>query len=172
MNKKNLTKENFWNELYLEYPKNTQIFYDWIDNYKKLINWNLIFSPLLKFHDLPYSMQLGIWIEFLIDTKNYELINIENFNLQENIINFVSKETKFIKKRFSIENDEYNLYLVYDDKKLKVASSYIKLQSLVNKLNNTENSKRINIEHINEIEIWICWGCHEKNEKCEYVREI
>lgn len=74
----NLNKENFWNELYAKFPRGTQIFCDWIDEYKKAEDWNKLFNsdseyqnakgknaPAPKFHDLPYAMQLGIWIEFV-----------------------------------------------------------------------------------------------------------
>jgi len=77
----NLTKENFWNERMQQHPKATNLFCQWIDDYKKAVNWNVLFNhgamkyiagPPLdyekvsapKFHDLPYGMQQGIWIEF------------------------------------------------------------------------------------------------------------
>lgn len=84
--KENLNKENFWNELYVKYPSGVQVFCDWIDRYKHNNSWNKLFNGRLdlaswneneeqwvysgssdapKFHDLPYAMQIGIWIEFL-----------------------------------------------------------------------------------------------------------
>lgn len=70
-----LTKENFWNEIQVEYPNAFKVFSDWIDEYKKEINWSGLFRDHLngdakfsspKFHDLPHAMQLGIWIVFQI----------------------------------------------------------------------------------------------------------
>ena len=80
MNRENLTKENFWDDIYTKFPKATQVFYDWIDEYKKNNNWDLIFNSKFKvvetstsifsspkYHELPYALQQGIWIEFCID---------------------------------------------------------------------------------------------------------
>ena len=89
-NEKGLTKENFFNELYEKYPKAMQIFCNWIDEYKKSVNWNELFndgkawaggvtkSP--KFHELPYAIQNGIWIEFAKKYlgKDYFLFYIKN----------------------------------------------------------------------------------------------
>ncbi len=85
--KQNLTLENFWNDLHKNHPAAVQIFCDWIDNYKAENNWNVLFNAgaisrtgdtvAPKYHDLPYAMQLGIWIEFVDDffTKNIPNIN-------------------------------------------------------------------------------------------------
>jgi hypothetical protein len=80
-----LTKENFWNGMMEKYPKATKSFCDWIDEYKKAVNWDKLFNPHYntsnirragngeitsidysapKYHDLPYAMQYGIWIEY------------------------------------------------------------------------------------------------------------
>lgn len=72
----NLNKENFWNELFEKYPKGVQVFCDWIDEYKKENNWDDLFGNKkisqrehywanIKFHHLPYAMQIGLWIEFV-----------------------------------------------------------------------------------------------------------
>lgn len=73
-----LTKENFWNDIYARYPQQVQKFCDWIDEYKKRVNWdNLFFNEdpefydhaakgrKIKYHDLPLAMQLGIFIQFV-----------------------------------------------------------------------------------------------------------
>ena len=77
-----LTKENFWNELYAQYPSEMEVFCKWIDEYKKRVNWNQLFnsdsnwqdsngknatSP--KFHEIPIAMQLGIFAHFLADQE-------------------------------------------------------------------------------------------------------
>ncbi len=59
-----LTKENFWNEVMEKYPKATKQFCDWIDEYKNAVSWNDLFRGPAKYHDLPYAMQYGIWIEY------------------------------------------------------------------------------------------------------------
>lgn len=79
MNKlENLTKENFWNDLKVKYPLGVQAFCDWVDEYKKVNNWDELFnegdsdgddsyyrkSP--KYHDLPLAFQLGIFAEFIL----------------------------------------------------------------------------------------------------------
>jgi hypothetical protein len=74
-----LTKENFWDELYERYSA-VQVFCDWIDEYKKRVNWNVLFNggireypyvngvikftDVPKFHDLPIAMQWGIFQQF------------------------------------------------------------------------------------------------------------
>ncbi len=87
-----LTKENFWNDLNARYPKGMKVFCDWIDEYKKRVNWNQLFrnGPFLsfendeitkpiqgeqnvKFHDIPGEMQIGIYIQFLSDINRDEL---------------------------------------------------------------------------------------------------
>jgi hypothetical protein len=72
-----LTKENLWNEMMEKYPKATKAFCEWIDEYKKAVNWDGLFRQsnsrdekgdivggTKKYHELPYAMQYGIWIEF------------------------------------------------------------------------------------------------------------
>jgi len=93
-----LTKENFWNELYKAYPQGTQVFCEWIDEYKKACNWNDLFRDHLnadakfsspKFHDLPYDMQLGIWIRFRRDMGFYHVDDDLPENLRESITHVV-----------------------------------------------------------------------------------
>ncbi len=77
---KGLTKENFWDDIIEQYPVPTKMFCEWVDEYKKAVNWNAMFaanettmqlhSSKYKFHDLPYDMQVGIWIRFADDTLN------------------------------------------------------------------------------------------------------
>lgn len=75
-----LTKENFWNEMYSTYPNACKIFCDWIDEYKETVKWWELFNAgnpsgegqkqPPKFHEIPYAMQQGIWIEFANQTVN------------------------------------------------------------------------------------------------------
>lgn len=106
-----LTKENFWNDLYDAYPEAMRVFCEWIDEYKKRVNWDTLFadnirvgdSSLLrstipkgtrapKFHEIPVAMQLGIWSQFVseheqehsfFDMENY-IAGIENYLAKQN----------------------------------------------------------------------------------------
>lgn len=68
-----LTKENFFNEMMDTFPHSMKVFCNWIDEYKKEIEWENLFMNGIrkvktKFHHLPYAMQQGIWIEFVGQT--------------------------------------------------------------------------------------------------------
>lgn len=73
-----LTKENFWNDLYAQYPGEMKKFCDWIDDYKKRVDWQkLFFTPHathsrdIKYHDLPIAMQIGIFLQYVAETENW-----------------------------------------------------------------------------------------------------
>ena len=73
-----LTKENFWNDLYDQYPGEMKKFCDWIDDYKKRVDWQkLFFTPHathkrdIKYHDLPIAMQIGIFLQYVAETENW-----------------------------------------------------------------------------------------------------
>ena len=98
-----LTKENFWDELYALYPSGTQVFCNWIDEYKAKVNWENLFNPMFKesndvqriyfspkFHDLPYAIQLGIYIQFCVERGgcSYE-VDLLDFDLREEITGMV-----------------------------------------------------------------------------------
>jgi hypothetical protein len=68
----NLTKENFWNRMMEQYPNATKKFCDWIDEYKVSVNWAILFGAKIKFHDLPYEMQVGIWFSYALSIDNIE----------------------------------------------------------------------------------------------------
>lgn len=73
-----LTKENFWNDIMKDFPNATKRFCDWIDEYKETVNWDVLFGcadhvskkTRIKFHNIPYDMQTGIWIKFANDILN------------------------------------------------------------------------------------------------------
>ena len=99
--RESLTKENFWNELYAKYPKGTQVFCDWIDKYKKSVNWTDLFRDHLngdakfsspKYHDLPYAMQMGIWFQFEqeFDLGRIGSPNFSGFDLRNRIEQYIS----------------------------------------------------------------------------------
>lgn len=69
----NLNKENFFNEIQLKYPKAMDQFRKWIDEYKSSVFWDILFcnqtyikpgSKFIKFHDIPFEMQVGIIDKF------------------------------------------------------------------------------------------------------------
>lgn len=74
-----LTKENFWNDLNNKYPEIMWKFKTWIDEYKKSVAWKILFNDESeikvgskigpKYHDLPYAMQVGIFLQFVAENK-------------------------------------------------------------------------------------------------------
>jgi hypothetical protein len=100
----NLSKENFWNDLFDKYPDAVKIFCKWIDKYKKRNKWNTLFNsdsdwqdvngknaPAPKFHDLPYAMQIGILIEFLSSyptVHEFEVEDLFTLDWRKNITEF------------------------------------------------------------------------------------
>jgi hypothetical protein len=102
-----LNKENFWNGMMVKFPKATKLFCEWIDQYKKAVSWDNLFnnyspaSPtddehmhMVKFHDIPYAMQQGIWIEFVMQTlhKYFEQPEYNySLDLEQDIKTFFSE---------------------------------------------------------------------------------
>lgn len=86
----NLNKDNFWNFVEECAPYTFHRFSEWIDRYKesefvlsngKKINWDGLFGnntptvDKIKFHDVPFEMQLGVITHFLM------LVGAEQFVL-------------------------------------------------------------------------------------------
>lgn len=74
-----LTKENFWNDLYAKHPSQMKNFCDWVDEYKRRIDWQkLFFTPHathardIKYHDLPIAMQIGIFLQYVAEADSYD----------------------------------------------------------------------------------------------------
>lgn len=74
----NLGKENFWDEMENKFPMAVDVFKKWIDQYKKRVNWGILFSDGIKFHDIPYELQMGIMNRFFIETYAGEAEYMEN----------------------------------------------------------------------------------------------
>lgn len=72
----NLTKENFFNELHRTCPDALEHFMLWLDEYKKEVGWDKLFSNIIpttreiKFHDLPFDMQNGIIARYEMELFN------------------------------------------------------------------------------------------------------
>lgn len=83
--KKSLTKENFWDDLMLKYPQAVKEFCNWIDDYKRSVNWTS-FIPEAKYHDLPFEFQLGIWFRYMEEEAPcYFEVDITEFDLASEI---------------------------------------------------------------------------------------
>jgi hypothetical protein len=75
-----LTLENFWNEMKLKYPNAVKDWCDWVDDYKKKVDWNGLFHDgkftentgipvTTKVHELPIALQVGLFIQYRFDCR-------------------------------------------------------------------------------------------------------
>ncbi len=97
----NLTKENFFNELQEQYPVGMKVFCDWIDKYKADNDWDSLFRNnyvsrnlklFIKYHHLPFAMQIGIWIEFISSwptVHEWEIDDLSNHDWKVDITNHI-----------------------------------------------------------------------------------
>lgn len=78
-----LKKEDFFNEMNSKFPKAMEEFCKWVDRYKEAVGWSMLFNsesnyqnaegknaPAPKYHNIPYAMQLGIWITNVTSFEN------------------------------------------------------------------------------------------------------
>jgi hypothetical protein len=86
-----MTKEHFWNLLQAQFPEQMNDFTRWIDEFKRREHWEILFNTghetnygpgergawpyksnyhkhYPKFHDLPPAMQIGIFIQYTVET--------------------------------------------------------------------------------------------------------
>jgi hypothetical protein len=88
-----LTKENFWNELQKKYPVEMKKFCDWVDEYKKRVEWETLFAVHVrgykdykgatpKFHEIPVAMQIGIFFQFTTEMSESDQ-GVHLFNIGE-----------------------------------------------------------------------------------------
>lgn len=104
-----LTKENFWNDLQEKHPDQMKVFCDWIDQYKQRVRFDKLFNYAMphyekqgwhnpKYHDLPIAMQIGIFIQFCMETPHrYQLIESLPVNME--------RMAEIIKTFFDQEHD-------------------------------------------------------------------
>lgn len=115
----NLNKANFWDALMIKYPTAVKNFCDWIDQYKKDVNWDEVFNanrPIAKwdgkegymsdkstvapkFHDIPLEMQYGILLKYAGD------IGKDTLSLQVNAITLERAMNQFEGLFMIIENN-------------------------------------------------------------------
>jgi hypothetical protein len=94
-----LTKENFFNERSDLYPLAHHVFLTWIDEEKKKLDWNELFSYNIpvsyhheapKFHQIPFELQFGILARFITIGMRDPLYNfqfdIELFKRQMKVV--------------------------------------------------------------------------------------
>jgi len=71
--------KKYWDAVKETCPDAFLIFSRWIDEYKESVGWNFLFSSykegketksLIKFHDLPYEMQIGVLLRFFMETAH------------------------------------------------------------------------------------------------------
>lgn len=77
-----ITRENFFNQFEETHPKGLKHFCEWIDEYKKTVNWKQIFGTELKFHDLPFEMQVGILSRYEAENDPYYIERAEDNMLE------------------------------------------------------------------------------------------
>lgn len=101
MKNENLNKENFFDNLFKEFPDATQQFCDWIDAYKKEVGMDHWYRDdpdkegeikSIKFHDLPFEMQKGIIHRFAREKFGTDMVN---FNMQGLMNGFTRLMTTF-----------------------------------------------------------------------------
>lgn len=87
-----LTSEYFWKEVLIKYPNATKRFMEWVQEYKKAVNWDGLFGKhetrhygrlvcsgiAPEFSQLPHAMQQGIWLEYLCQRGGCQF-EIEDF---------------------------------------------------------------------------------------------
>lgn len=81
-----IEKENFFDEMSEKYPQAMDKFKEFIDKYKSSVEWDKLFDKAnfnynhrfnlptnrksLKFHDLPFELQFGVLVAFIIEATN------------------------------------------------------------------------------------------------------
>lgn len=110
-----LTKENFWNELHQKYTGEMEQFCEWIDEYKKQVDWNILFNSQSdyqnadgknakapKYHELPVAMQIGIFLQYVAESDNRFGIEIPHIESSKDF----DKIPDIIREFFFHEHDD------------------------------------------------------------------
>jgi hypothetical protein len=118
-----LTKENFWDFLMVRYPIQVRYFYEWLDEYKKRVDWKDIFNgideedlkgedpyehkPVLAtdYYNLPIAMQFGIFMQFAAETRSKNGLCLtlkDNVNSFDEFSEAVQRSIKHVIANYSI----------------------------------------------------------------------
>lgn len=103
-----VTKENTFNALCEKYPLTMGRFCEWIDEYKEDNNWNTLFYSNVKFHDLPYALQVGIWFQFVAERGNKAVHSEASFDYVENYFKLDYLRTDICSTIGEMEKQEYH----------------------------------------------------------------
>jgi hypothetical protein len=113
----NLNKENFWNELQQTCPNAMKVFCKWIDQYKESIDWKSLFYNEniddengigyrdIKFHHIPYEMQVGIIFRFLTEAFEHKWWTVE-VSTRKNTLNYIRNEFFRLETRLTTAKEE------------------------------------------------------------------
>ena len=124
-----LSKEKFWNEIEQKYSAQFNHFAAWIDEYKKKVDWEKLFNGDIgyedtrrngfghtitvapKFHQLPDAMQIGIFIQYVIESGSryqfspYSLNTIEAW--VDELKEWFCEQEEFLSKKDKTDNYDY-----------------------------------------------------------------
>lgn len=88
------TKQNFFDEMMAKYPAGVKVFRDWLTEYKTRPDSYQVFHPCCSthpdnpdFHDLPGAMQVGIWIQFIMERGacSWEIEDLLDYDWKEDM---------------------------------------------------------------------------------------
>ena len=72
-----MSKGEFWDAISDKYPEEFADFAEYVDEYKRREGWSKLFDErivmgmgrmITKYHDLPNAMQLGIFIQYTVES--------------------------------------------------------------------------------------------------------
>ena len=133
MIKENLNKENFWNIISEKFPTSFELFAKWIDVWKVEVGYDSIVKNNVKFHDLPFSMQNGIFHEFLKYTVDFDGLGIYRNLIADDITIWMGHINTVI------SNGNIPLYKTDTCKDIKIEYSTYMLGSMLRKIRTTRD---------------------------------
>lgn len=66
-----MDKAGFWDPILAKYPEEFGDFAKWLDEYKRRVRWPVLFNNAYiptKYHDLPPAMQIGIFMQYTVES--------------------------------------------------------------------------------------------------------
>jgi len=86
-----MTKDDFWNPIESRSPKQFEKFKNWVDEYKKRVDWSELWQegeyiPCIeikapKVHELPDALQTGIFIQFITEIEPSYTLSLDFTNM-------------------------------------------------------------------------------------------